>query len=384
MKRYGFLYDKICDMDNLEKAYHNAKKGKGWYKEVQQIEKKPYYYLAGLQYILRTHKFRTSKYSTFKKKDGKKEREIYKLPFFPDRIAQWAILQIIEPQLLSDFTADTYSAIPNKGIHAALKSIRKNINRDPGGMKYCLKIDCKKFYPSIDHEILKQKFRRKYKDPELLEAIDGIVDSIDTCPANDENIEHYKSCGNKIGIVKNREKEFIKGIGIPIGNYFSQYCGNFYLSKFDHWIKEEKHIKHYYRYMDDICVFAKTKEELHKLLKEINTYLRENLKLRIKENYQIFPTYVRGLDFVGYRTFLKFTLLRKSTCIQFKRRMRKIRKKVESGQEMNYSDWCSINSYRGWLKHCDSYRLSQKYIAPIQEYADVYYLSHIKSEKGGL
>ena len=132
-------------MDNLEKAYHNAKKGKGWYKEVQQIEKKPYYYLAGLQYILRTHKFRTSKYSTFKKKDGKKEREIYKLPFFPDRIAQWAILQIIEPQLLSDFTADTYSAIPNKGIHAALKSIRKNINRDPGGMKYCLKIDCKKF-----------------------------------------------------------------------------------------------------------------------------------------------------------------------------------------------------------------------------------------------
>lgn len=381
MKRYGFLYNKICDMDNLEMAYHNAKKGKGWYKEVQQIEKKPYYYLAGLQYILRTHKFRTSKYSTFKKKDGKKEREIYKLPFFPDRIAQWAILQIIEPQLLSDFTADTYSAIPNKGIHAALKSIRKNINRDPGGMKYCLKIDCKKFYPSIDHEILKQKFRRKYKDPELLEAIDGIVDSIDTCPANDENIEHYKSCGNKIGIVKNREKEFIKGIGIPIGNYFSQYCGNFYLSKFDHWIKEEKHIKHYYRYMDDICVFAKTKEELHKLLKEINTYLRENLKLRIKENYQIFPTYVRGLDFVGYRTFLKFTLLRKSTCIQFKRRMRKIRKKVESGQEMNYSDWCSINSYRGWLKHCDSYRLSQKYIAPIQEYADQYYLSHIK--KGG-
>ena len=130
--------------------------------------------------------------------------------------------------------------------------------------------------------------------------------------------------------------------------------------------------------MDDICVFAKTKEELHKLLKEINTYLRENLKLRIKENYQIFPTYVRGLDFVGYRTFLKFTLLRKSTCIQFKRRMRKIRKKVESGQEMNYSDWCSINSYRGWLKHCDSYRLSQKYKAPIQEYADQYYLSHIK------
>ena len=384
MKRYGNLYEKICSMENLELAYKNAKKGKGWYSEVQQIAKRPYYYLAALQWMLKNHKYHTSEYGMFMKRDGKKEREIYKLPFFPDRIAQWAVLQVIEPQLLAYFTDDTYSAIPNKGIHAAFKKLRKAADEHPEEMTYCLKIDCKKFYPSIDHDILKQKYRRKYKDPELLALIDEIIDSISTCPATEENIDFYTAQGKEIRIVSydDPEKQFIEGIGIPIGNYFSQYDGNFYLAQFDHWIKEEKHIKHYYRYMDDICIFAKSKEELHRLLQEINEYFRINLKLRVKGNYQIFPSFVRGIDFVGYRVFLNYTLLRKSTCREFERKMTAIRKKVESGHEMNYSEWCSINSYKGWLKHCDSYRLAEKYIVPIQPYADRYYKDHIK-KKGG-
>ena len=288
---------------------------------------------------------------------------------------------MIEPQLLAYFTDDTYSAIPNKGIHAAYKKLRLAVDTVPEEMTYCLKIDCKKFYPSIDHETLKQKFRRKYKDPELLELIDEVIDSISTCPATDENIEFYRSCGNEIKIVKVNGKDFIEGVGIPIGNYFSQYDGNFFLSGFDHWIKEVKRVKHYYRYMDDICIFARTKEELHQLLAEINEYFIQNLKLRIKGNYQIFPSFIRGIDFVGYRIFLKDTLLRKSTCQEFERKMTAIRKKIESGQEMNYSEWCAINSYKGWLKYCDSSRLSEKYIEPIQPYADRYYKDHIK--KGG-
>lgn len=384
MKRYGNLYEKICSMENLELAYKNAKKGKGWYSEVQQIAKRPYYYLAALQWMLKNHKYHTSEYGMFMKRDGKKEREIYKLPFFPDRIAQWVVLQVIEPQLLAYFTDDTYSAIPNKGIHAAFKKLRKAADEHPEEMTYCLKIDCKKFYPSIDHDILKQKYRRKYKDPELLALIDEIIDSISTCPATEENIDFYTAQGKEIRIVSydDPEKQFIEGIGIPIGNYFSQYDGNFYLAQFDHWIKEVKHIKHYYRYMDDMCIFAKTKGELHQLLQEINEYFRINLKLRVKGNYQIFPSFVRGIDFVGYRVFLNYTLLRKSTCREFERKMTAIRKKVESGHEMNYSEWCSINSYKGWLKHCDSYRLAEKYIVPIQPYADRYYKDHIK-KKGG-
>lgn len=383
MKRYGYLFEKICSMENLELAYQHAKKGKGWYREVQQIEKRPYYYLAGLQWMLKNHKFRTSEYVTFTKTDGKKERDIYKLPFFPDRICQWAVLQVIEPQLLAYFTDDTYSAIPDKGIHAAFKKLRKAVDTVPEEMTFCLKIDCKKFYPSIDHELLKQKFRKKYKDPELLDLIDEVIDSISTCPATEENIEFYQSCGNEIRIVTSEEgKQYIDGVGIPIGNYFSQYDGNFFLTEFDHWIKEVKHVKHYYRYMDDICIFADSKEKLHQLLQEIEEYFRIKLKLRLKGNYQIFPSFIRGIDFVGYRIFLNYTLLRKSTCQEFKRKMTAIRKKVESGKEMNYSEWCSINSYKGWLKYCDDYHLSEKYIVPIQPYADRYYKEHIK-KKGG-
>ena len=384
MKRYGNLYHKIYSMGNLYLAYRNAKKGKGWYREAKQIEARPYYYLAALRWILQNHKYKTSQYSTFTKRDSKKEREIYKLPFFPDRIVQWAILQVIEPQLLRCFTSDTYSAIPKRGIHAALRQLRKAIDDHPEKMLYCLKIDCKKFYPSIDHEILKQKFRRKYKDPELLAVIDEIIDSTSTCPATEENIKFYASRGKKIKVVSydDPNKQFIEGVGIPIGNYFSQYDGNFYFSEFDHWIKEVKHVKDYYRYMDDMCIFAETKEELHEILTEICEYMEGKLNLRLKENYQIFPSFVRGIDFVGYRSFLTHTLLRKSTCQEFKRKMTAIRKKVESGQEMNYSEWCSINSYKGWLKHCDSYRLSEKYIEPIQAYADEYYKTHIK-KKGG-
>lgn len=386
MKRYGYLWEKICSMENLELAFRNAKKGKGWYKEVQQINKRPYYYLAALQWMLKNHKYHTSQYTIFTKKDQKKEREIYKLPFFPDRICQWAVIQVIEPQLLAYFTDDTYSAIPNKGIHAALKKLRRAVDTVPDEMPYCLKIDCKKFYPSIDHELLKQAFRKKYKDPDLLELIDEIIDSISTCPATEENIEFYRSCGNEIKIVEFSGQEFIEGVGIPIGNYFSQYDGNFYLTPFDHWMKEVKRVKHYYRYMDDICIFAKTKEELHALLQEIDEYFRTKLKLRIKGNYQIFPSFIRGVDFVGYRVFKDYTLLRKSTCLEFERKMAAIRAKVESGKQMNYSEWCSIQSYKGWLKWCDSSQLYKTYIVPVQPYADDYYIKNIKgkkSKKGG-
>ena len=102
------LFNSICSMDNLYRAYQNAKSGKGWYKEVKQIEKRPFYYLAGLQYMLKNHLFKTSDYEIFILNEGKKKRDVYKLPFFPDRIAQWAILQVIEPFLVANMTADTY------------------------------------------------------------------------------------------------------------------------------------------------------------------------------------------------------------------------------------------------------------------------------------
>lgn len=342
------LWEAICDMENLKLAHQNAKKGKGWYAEVKMVDENPEYYLKLLQEMLLNHTYRTSEYTTFIKQDSGKERVIYKLPYFPDRICQWAILQVIEPILIRNFTDDTYSAIPGRGIHQAFTRIKKAVQNDVPGTQYCLKLDAKKYYPSINHNILKDKYRRLFKDNDLLWLLDEIIDST---PGD---------------------------TGIPIGNYLSQYSGNFYLSSFDHWLKEVKGVKYYYRYMDDIVILASSKEYLHQLRKDIAEYFHKELKLSIKENWQVFPTFVRGIDFVGYRIFLGYSLLRKTTCKQMKAKMVKIRKKVESGHEMNFSEWCSINSYKGWLIHCDSYRLKAKYIDPIQKYADDYYIKNIK------
>lgn len=136
--------------------------------------------------------------------------------------------------------------------------------------------------------------------------------------------------------------------------------------------------------MDDIVIFAKTKEELIELRKEIDVYFKDELKLNIKGNWQVFPTFIRGVDFLGYRTFYKYTLLRKTTCIDMTKKLTALRVKVESGNMMNYSEWCSINSYKGWLVSCDSFRLYQKYIEPLLPYADDYYKYNIKpkSKKG--
>lgn len=314
------LWDAICSMDNLKLAHQNAKKGKGWYKEVKMVDENPDYYFGLLQEMLINHTYKTSEYQTFYKTDSNKKRLIFKLPYFPDRICQWAVLQVIEPIILKNFTADTYSAIPDRGIHKCLAKLQDALQNDVKGSQYCLKIDAKQYYPSIDHYILKMKYRRLFKDDDLLWLLDEIIDST----------------------------------------------------------PGDKGIKHYFRYMDDIVILHESKEYLHQLRKEIDAYFRIELKLTIKENWQVFPTYKRGIDFVGYRSFLNYTLLRKSTCKNFKVKMVAINKKRLNEKSLTYSEWCSINSYKGWLKHCDSYRLQIKYLKPLEQYADNYYNQNIK------
>lgn len=130
--------------------------------------------------------------------------------------------------------------------------------------------------------------------------------------------------------------------------------------------------------MDDVVIFASSKEELHEIHRKVTAYTRDYLHLNIKGNYQIFPTKVRGVDFVGYRFFGEYTLLRKSTAINFKRKMRACRKKMENNIPPTYSEWCSFNSYKGWLGNCDSYRLSKKYIEPLIDYMQDYYEKEVK------
>lgn len=262
---------------------------------------------------LKEKKYRNSEYNTFTIYEPK-ERLIFRLPYYPDRIVHWAVMLHLEKMFVDCFTADTYSCIKGKGIHAATFGLQKAL-KDVSSTTYCLKLDIKKFYPNVDHEILKSLLRKKIKDHDLLWLLDLIIDSAD---------------------------------GLPIGNYLSQYFANFYLTYFDHWIKETKGVKYYFRYADDIVILSPSKEELHQTLSDIKEYLQLNLKLTVKENYQVFPVKSRGIDFVGYRSYHTHTILRKKIKQNFARMLVKRRNPA------------SIASYLGWTKHCKSKNLINK------------------------
>jgi hypothetical protein len=329
MKRIGNLFEKIIDINNLVRAHNNARRRKTNYKEVKMVDSDILGYCTKIQKMLVDKTYTTSKYKTFKIIDRGKERDICELPYYPDRIIQWAALQVIEDIFCKHFIGQTYAAIPKKGTHAALKKVQ-TFMEDKAGAAYCLKLDVKKFFPNINKGILKTLLRRKIKCRDTLWLLDDVVDSYDN--------------------------------GIPIGNYTSQYFGNFYLSFFDHWLKEEKHVKYYLRYMDDIVILHDSKEYLHQLRSEIDAYLAEQLGLTIKENWQVFPTFTRGIDFVGYRCFGTYTLLRNSTKKRLKAAVKKLGRKVNRGKSLNRSDQSRIGSYYGILGWCDSFRLKEKTI----------------------
>lgn len=352
MKRYGNLYEKIYDYDNLKLAHQKARKDKSFYREVKMVDENEEYYLLQLQNMLiwKTYSVKSSDYTVFKKMDKGKEREIFKLDYFPHRIIQHAIMNVIQDIFFKSFIDNTFASIPNRGIHLALKRMDNDIKHNEEDTKYCLKMDVKKFYPNINQTILKNLLREKFKDKDLLWLLDNIIDSID---------------GNK---------------GIAIGSLLSQWLGNFYLAYFDHWLKEENKIKYYYRYCDDLVILHKDKKFLHELRKEISSYLEFNLALELKGNWQVFPTRIRGIDFVGYRHFGDYILLRKSTSKQLKSKMKKVCKKCELSKQLTYSDWCSINSYKGWIKWGNCYNLYTKYINPLELYSQKYYKEVIKNE----
>lgn len=321
MKRYGNLYQKIASIENIELAHKNAQKGKRHYKEVKMVNANQEKYFNEIREMLLNKTFRNSEYTKMTKiTDNGKKREILKLPYYPDRIIHHAIMNVVEPIWFKTLIRDTYSAIKTRGIHDGVMKVKKAL-KDKENTQYCLKLDVEKFYPSINNELLKKVIRRKIKDSDLLWLLDEIIDSTE---------------------------------GVPIGNYLSQYFGNLFLSPFDHWIKEIKNEKYYYRYCDDIVILHKSKAHLHKLKREIEEYL-QNCNLKIKGNWQIFPIEKRGIDFLGYRFFHNYTLVRKSISKKFINRVKVIKKhnaKMTASQTIN-----SIMSYLGWLKFANSKNL---------------------------
>ncbi len=313
MKRKGNLYQQIISIENLQLADAKASKGKSMQHGVRLHNRKQAANIQALHQALLNKTYQTSAYSVFKIYDPK-ERDIYRLPYYPDRIVHHAIMNVLEPLFVSVFTADTYSCIKNRGIHAAANAVKKAM-RNQAATQYCLKFDVKKFYPSINHAVLKQLLRRKIKDADLLWLLDEIIDST---------------------------------AGVPIGNYLSQYFANYYLSGLDHWVKETLRVKHYFRYADDIVILAADKKQLHQQFVAIQQYLQTRLCLTVKQNHQVFPVAARGIDFVGYVFRHTHTLIRKSIKQNFARAI---------ASNKNHA---SIASYLGWAKHANTKHLVKK------------------------
>lgn len=325
MKRIGNLFDRVIDIDNLRLADEKARKGKLRSYGVKVHDKKREANLVALHESLKNGTFKTSKYHIFTIYEPK-ERKIFRLPYYPDRILHHAIMNVLEPIWVSVFNNNTYSCIKNRGIHKCAKDVRMALKQDPMGTRYCLKIDIKKFYPSIDHELLKVVVRRKIKDGRLLALLDEIIDSVPS--------------------------------GVPIGNYLSQYFANLFLAYFDHWLKEQKRVKYYWRYADDIVILSHDKDSLHALLHEIRAYLGDNLNLKVKRNYQVFPVDARGIDFLGYVFYHSHTRLRKSIKQKLCRRVARLNKQKVAPSKEQYKQ--QICSWWGWCKYCNSINLVNK------------------------
>lgn len=312
MKRFGNLYEKIISIENLKLADEKARKGKLKSYGVRKHDKNKVENIILLHEMLNNKIYKTSKYHTFIIFEPK-EREIFQLPYFPDRIVHHAIMNILEPIWCSIFTSNTFSCIKGRGINGTMKSVKESL-KDNENTKHCLKIDVKKYYPNIDHNILKELIRKKIKCKDTLKLLDEIIDSAP---------------------------------GVPIGNYLSQYFANIYLAYFDHWIKEDLNITYYFRYADDMVFFHSDKTVLYNLLIKIVEYLKSNLKLELKHNYQIFPINKRGLDFVGFVFYHTHTRMRKTIKKNFLKRINNINKLNLSLKDYKKQ----ICGWIGWTKY---------------------------------
>lgn len=321
MKRISNLFGKICTIENINLADDKARKNKTKRYGINLHDKNRILENQQLLEKLQNLTYQTSQYSTYTIYEPK-ERLIFRLPYYPDRITHHAIMNIMEPVWVNIFIKNTYSCIKGRGIHKLAKDLKKALNAKEE-TKYCLKLDIRKFYPSINHDILLKIIKRKVKDKKLLQLLSEIIYSAE---------------------------------GVPIGNYLSQFFANLYLAYFDHWVKEELQCKYYFRYADDIVILSNNKQFLRNVLLAIKLYLKHELKLNVKPNYQIFPIDSRGLDFIGYKFYHTHVLLRKSIKLRIFKLINLYKNKKISRKDLKNR----MSSYFGWLKYCNSKNLLRK------------------------
>lgn len=323
MRKLNNIWEKFCDSNTILQAIENASKRKKKYRHVREILSDPEKYAQELSDCLKEERFTPSPYKVdIRKTEYGKVREIFKLPFYPDRVVQHAISLVLRKKWDRSLTNDTYACLKKRGINCKIaphnmnRKVKRAIESYRGRTLFVLKMDIAKCYPSIDNDLMAETYRRYCKDEKMLALLDLI---------------NYN------------------GKGLPIGNYLSQLWVNIYLNPLDRFIKEELKARHYFRYMDDLVLLSEDKSQLQQWQWRILNFLWYVLKLESNRKRQIFPLgrnrRERGLDYGGYVFRHDFTLVRKRIKKAFAQKRHKPK---------------SVPSYIGIVQHCDAKNLTEK------------------------
>lgn len=319
MKRHNNLFDQIASIDNLYLAHERAQKGKGRYESVKEVNNDVDGYLLKLHKLLISGNFTTSPYILEDLEDNGKLRVIYKLPYYPDRIVQHAIMNVCKDFWYRSLIRDTFQSIDGRGCHDAKRRIELYLSK--ATYHYAIKLDVKKYYPSISNVKMKLVVRRTIKCKRTLALLDDIIDS---CK------------------------------GLPIGNYLSQYFGNLFLSQLDWWVKQELGLKGYFRYCDDIVLIDTNLQYLRIVSVRIREYVA-SLGLAIKDDELICQLEGQGLDFCGFIFYGWRT---------------DVRKRIK--RALTTHPLSSVPSYWGWFKVTNSKKFWRNSKIVRQDHSHVY------------
>lgn len=332
MKRYGNLFHKVYDFDNLRKAYLQARKNKRYHYDVLKFTADLEDNLLDIQEDLQWTMYKQGPYHHFHVTVPK--LRFISAPKFRDRVMHHALINVVEPILDKRFYEHSYACRAGRGTHKAAATLQRWIrNLSFEGKKvYALKCDISKYFASIDHLVLKRVLARVFKDPDILWLFDVIIDS-------------------KEG-----------GVGIPIGNLSSQLLANVYLNELDQFMKNDLHVKHHIRYMDDFVIISNDKDYLKNLVLEIEAFVTHELRLTLNPKTAIMSA-ACGIEFVGYRIYKDHKKVRKSVV----RRMRHALTAYSKGKITDNSMTRILPSWLGHIQHADSFKLQQEVKQAIEE-----------------
>ena len=327
------LYERIYDTKNLEESYKRTQSGNRKYrKEAIYFAMSKERKLRCLQKELEDRTYRPGSYIEFYVFEPKKR--LVHAPHIRDKIVQFSIHTVLQWIYRSVFIKDSYACLEEKGTHEAVHRIQHYMRLAQWKYEepYIVKIDVRKFFYSINRDILKTIYRKKIPESEqdFLRILDMIVDS---SPEGER--------------------------GLPLGNVTSQDFANIYLNEVDQFCKRYLGLKWYVRYMDDICIIVKDRETARNVLAKIRTYVKDHLDLELNEKTHIYPL-AQGINTLGFRIHTTHLEVRNSSKAAMKRRIKKIDEKVQSGRLTKKQAQQAVNAWLGHARHSNSYNLAKK------------------------